>query len=75
MALAAASSGSVRQVEVLEVVELQARMAMSKVQERGFSRTRSDTPSWRSQASRMAFVVRLSLAWDSLLALFWCGCQ
>lgn len=75
MALAAASSGAVRQVEVLEVVELQARVAMSKVHERGFPRTRSDTPSFRSQASRTAFVVRLSLAWDSLLALSWCGYQ
>lgn len=47
MDLAAASSASVRQVEVLElgVVELQARVEMSKVQARGFSRTRSDTPS------------------------------
>ena len=75
MILAAASSGGVRQVEVLlEVVELQARAAMSKVHDRGVSRTRSATLSLRSQASRMAFVVRLSLAWDSLLALLWCGC-
>ena len=70
MDLAATSSGSVRQVEVLEIVELQARVAMSKVHERGFSRTRSEMPLWRSQASRTAFVVRSSLAWDSLLALF-----
>lgn len=75
MALAAASSGSVRQVDVSEDVELQARVEMSKRHERGFSRTRSDTPSFRSQASRTAFVVRLSLAWESLLALFWCRCQ
>ena len=58
-----------RQVELLVVVELQARVAMSKVHDNGFSRTRSATPSFRSQASRTAFVVRLSLAWDSLLAL------
>ena len=75
MALAAASSGSVRQVDVSEDVELQARVEMSKRHERGFSRTRSDTPSCASQASRTAFVVRLSLAWESLLALFWCRCQ
>ena len=76
MAFAAASSGAVRQVEVLvEVVELQASVAMSKVHERGFSRTRSGTLSCRSQASRMALVVRLSLAWENLLALFWGGCQ
>lgn len=74
MDLAAASSGAVRQVEVLEVVELQARVEMSKAHERGFSRTRSDTPSWRSQASRTAFVVRLSLDCDSLLALSWWRC-
>jgi hypothetical protein len=72
MAFAAASSGAVRQVEVLEavVVELQARVEMSKVHERGFSRTRSDTPSLESQASRTAVVMRLSLVWGSLLALF-----
>jgi len=70
MDLAAASSGAVRQVEVLKIVELQDRVAMSKVHERGFSRTRSVTPSLESQASRMAVVMRLSLGWDSLLALF-----
>ena len=75
MDLAAASSGSVRQVELLVVVELQARVAMSKAHERGVSRTRSVTPSLESQASRTAFVMRLSLGWDSLLALFWCKCQ
>ena len=63
------SSEGVRQVEVSVEVELQARVVMSKVQESGFSRTRSATPSCRSQASRMALVVRLSLAWESLLAL------
>jgi hypothetical protein len=42
---------------------------MSKVQERGFSRTRSGTASLRSQASSTARVVRLSFAWESLLAL------
>lgn len=76
MAFAAASSGTVRQVEVLlEFVELQAKVAMSKVHDRGFSRTRSGTLSCWSQASRTALVVRLSLAWESLLALFWGGCQ
>jgi hypothetical protein len=62
MDLAAASSGSVRQFEVLEALESHARVAMSNVHDRGFSRTRSDTPSFRSQASRTALVVRLSLA-------------
>lgn len=77
MDLAAASSGAVRQVEVLVlgVVELQAKVAMSKMHERGFSRTRSGTLSCWSQASRTALVVRFSLAWESLLALFWGGCQ
>ena len=78
MDLAAASSGPVRQVEVLlllGVVELQAKVVMSKVHARGFSRTRSGTRSCWSQASRAALVVRLSLAWESLLALFWGGCQ
>lgn len=75
MVLAAVSSGAVRQVEVsLEVVELQARVEMSKVHVRGFWRTRSGTLSSRSQASRTAFVVRLSLDWESLLALFWGRC-
>ena len=69
--MAAVSSSWVRQAEALVLVELQARVAMSKVHANGFSRTRSATPSFKSQASRMAFVVRLSLAWDSLLALFW----
>jgi hypothetical protein len=62
MDLAAASSASVRQVELLVLVELQARVAMSKVHDRGFSRTLSATPSFISQASSTAFVVRLSLA-------------
>lgn len=76
MAFAAASSGAVRQVEVLlEFVELQAKVAMSKAHERGFSRTRSGTLSCWSQASRTALVMKLSLAWESLLALFWGGCQ
>lgn len=70
MDLAAASSGAVRQVELL-VLDLQARVVMSKVHDSGFSRMRSATPSFESQASRMAFVVRLSLAWESLLALFY----
>jgi hypothetical protein len=72
MALAATSSGPVRQVEVSEEVEeSHARVEMSKVQERGFSRTRSETPSCRSQALRTAAVVRLSLDWESLLRLVW----
>jgi hypothetical protein len=76
MAFAAASSGAVRQVEVFveEVEDLQARVEMSKVQERGFSRTRSETPSCRSQALRTADVVRLSLDWESLLELVWGRC-
>lgn len=75
MDLNAVSSAGVRQIEVSVVVGLQASVVMSKVQERGFSRTRSATPSFRSQASRMAFVVRLSLAWESLLALGCACCQ
>jgi hypothetical protein len=71
--LVAASSVGVRQVDVLALVELQARVAMSKVQDRGFSRTRSDTPSCESQALRTAFVVRFSFAWESLLELVWEG--
>jgi len=62
MDLAAASSASVRQVELLILVELQARVVMSKAHDRGFSRTLSATPSFKSQASSTAFVVRLSLA-------------
>jgi hypothetical protein len=63
MASAPESWASVRQVPVLVEEELQARLLMSKLQSRGFSMSRSATPSSVSHSSRTADVITFRVDW------------
>ena len=62
------SSVAIVEVEVEVEVLLQARESMLKSQARGFSMSRSATPSRVSQALRTALVVKLRRAWVRLVA-------
>ena len=62
MALAPKSWASVRQVLLLVEEELQATVLISKLQSRGFSISRSATPSSVSHSSRTADVIKFRVA-------------
>lgn len=68
MALKAEIWAGVRHSALLELVSGHARESMEKSHWRGFSMSRSVTPSMLSQASRTALVVKLRMDWVRFLA-------